>query len=314
MRFLIIGCTGFLGSNLVEVAALRGYAILGIGRSSKPAAWIGDYIQRRAIPDLDGIIRDFAPDAIVHAAGPASVDASFVAPVSDLNASVLTWIDTLDSVRRSGLRPVVFFPSSAAVYGNPEKLPTTEAAAIAPISPYGFHKAACELLAMEYSQCFGLDIIVGRFFSLFGDTQQRLLIWELYKQLAGPNAKVWVEGKGTESRDYLEVNDAATAVFELIHHQLGARNENSYTQGRTVVVNIASGEETNVLNLAQQLRDLVAPGKLICCRGNERRGSPERWRADVGRLHSLIPGWKFKPLSVALSECVAAWQKYPNVV
>jgi UDP-glucose 4-epimerase len=314
MRLLIIGCAGFLGSNLSEVGARRGYEILGISRSSKPAGWPGEYLQRQVISDLDGIIQDFAPDAILHVAGPASVDASFIVPVSDLHASVLTWINTLDSVRRSGLRPLVLFPSSAAVYGNPERLPTAEDAAIAPISPYGFHKAACELLALEYSQCFGLDIIVCRFFSLFGGSQQRLLIWELYNQLVGPNPTVWLEGKGTESRDYLDVNDATSAVFQLINRQLLARNEKSYAERHGLVVNIASGQETNVLDLAEQLRNLVAPEKRICCLGNERRGAPERWRADIGRLRSLIPGWESKPFSVALSECVAAWQNCQHVV
>jgi UDP-glucose 4-epimerase len=314
MRILIIGCAGFLGGNLAEVGARSGYEILGISRSSKPAAWPGEYLQRQVPLDLDGIIQDFAPDAVLHVAGPASVDASFIAPVSDLHSSVLTWINTLDSVRRSGLSPFVFFPSSAAVYGNPATIPISEDAAIAPISPYGFHKAACELVAQEFSQCFGLDIIVCRFFSLFGGSQQRLLIWELYSQLAGPNPTVWVEGKGTESRDYLDVNDATAAVFQLIKNRLRARNEKSYTQGRTLVVNIASGEETNVLDLAEQLRNLLAPEKRICCRGNERRGAPERWCADIGRLRSLIPGWQPKPFSEALAECVAAWQKCQHVV
>jgi UDP-glucose 4-epimerase len=314
MRLLIIGCAGFLGRSLSEVGARRGYEILGISRSSKPAAWPGEYLQRQVASDLDGIIQDFEPCAILHVAGPASVEASFVAPVSDLRASILTWINTLDSVRRSGLRPLILFPSSAAVYGNPERLPTAEDAAIAPISPYGFHKAACELLALEYSQCFGLDIIVCRFFSIFGHLQQRLLIWELYNQLAGPNPTVWVEGKGTESRDYLDVDDAAFAVFQLIDSQLRARNEKSYTEGHRLVVNIAGGRETRVLDLAEQLRNLVAPEKRICCGGNEMKGAPERWRADIERLRSLIPGWESKPFSLALSECVAAWQNCQHVV
>src|SRR4051794_2617771 len=118
MRLLITGCSGFLGRTIAQVAARRGHAILGISRSSKPAGWLGEYLQKALASDLDRIIRDFVPDAILHLAGPASVNSSFVAPLSDLNASVLTWINTLDSVRRSGVLPLVLFPSSAAVYGN----------------------------------------------------------------------------------------------------------------------------------------------------------------------------------------------------
>jgi UDP-glucose 4-epimerase len=314
MRLLIIGCAGFLGRNVSEAGKLRGYDILGISRSSQPAAWPGEYLQRQLTSDLDEIIRDFAPDAVFHLAGPASVEASFDTPVGDLHSSVVTWTNTLDGVRRSGLQPIVVFPSSAAVYGQTEILPMAEDGAIAPISPYGFHKAACELLALEYSRCFGLDTIVCRFFSIFGSSQQRLLIWELYEQLAGPNSVVWAEGKGTESRDYLHINDAMSAVLQLVDKQLQARSQKSHAGGHRLVVNIASGRETNVLDLAEQLRKLVAPEKRICWRGNTRRGAPERWCADIGLLRSLIPGWESKPFAVALSECVAAWQNSQNVV
>src|SRR5262249_52544890 len=159
-------------------------------------------------------------------------------PLDHLEADILTWANTLDSVRRSGLKPIVFFPSSAAVYGNPEKLPVTEDANLAPISPYGFHKAACELLATEYSECFGLDIIIARFFSTFGEGQRRLLIWELYRQLAAPGDAVVLNGTGKESRDYLEVTDAMTAVLEVIQHRIKELRPSS--TGNTVVVNIAS--------------------------------------------------------------------------
>jgi nucleoside-diphosphate-sugar epimerase len=314
MRLLIIGCAGFLGRNISQVGARNGHEILGISRSSKPAGWPGEYLQKDALSGLDGIIQDFAPAVILHLAGPASVGSSFVTPLDDLHASVLTWTNTLESVRRSGLLPLVLFPSSAAVYGNPQRLPISEAAVIAPISPYGFHKAACELLALEYSECFGLDILVCRFFSIFGVSQRRLLLWDLYKQFEGPDSVVWLEGRGTESRDYLEVNDATSAIFQLINSRLQARNEQSHAHGQTFVINIASGHETNVLDLAEQLRNLVAPEKRICCRGIDRRGDPERWSADIGRLRSLIPQWQPKGFSVALSECVAAWRNCQNVV
>jgi nucleoside-diphosphate-sugar epimerase len=209
--------------------------------------------------------------------------------------------------------PLVVFPSSAAVYGNPPVLPVPEDSAIAPISPYGFHKAACELLAKEYSECFGLDIVVCRFFSLFGVGQQRLLVWELYEQLAGSNSTIWLEGTGTESRDYLEISDAASALFHVVTNRLAARNQESHNGGQTFIVNIGSGEETNVLHLAVELRNLVAPEKQISCRGIQRRGAPQRWCADVRRLRSLIPEWQPKILSKSLSECVASWQKCHRV-
>ena len=63
---------------------------------------------------------------IVHAAGTASVGASFDKPLQDLQASVLTWASVLECVRRTALSPKIVFPSSAAVYGNPAYVPITE--------------------------------------------------------------------------------------------------------------------------------------------------------------------------------------------
>ena len=176
MRLLVTGCSGFLGGNISEAGARKGHDIIGIGRSGCPSGWPGEYLQRNLTSDFASVIQDYRPDVILHLAGPASVDASFLDPFGDQQASVLTWSNTLESVRRSGLSPLVLFPSSAAVYGNPHVLPVPENTAVVPISPYSFHKAACELLALEYSECFGLDIVVCRFFSLFGVSQQRLLI------------------------------------------------------------------------------------------------------------------------------------------
>src|SRR5689334_21865804 len=119
MRILITGCTSFLGRSFTQIGSQQGHGILGISRSTRPAGSPGEHLQRNSLADLDPVIQDFAPDAILHVAGPASVSSSFSAPVDDMESSVLTWTHILDSVRRSGLAPVVVFPSSAAVYGNP---------------------------------------------------------------------------------------------------------------------------------------------------------------------------------------------------
>jgi UDP-glucose 4-epimerase len=255
-------------------------------------------------PGLVATIRDFAPDVIWHTAGPASVSRSCEAPLDDLKAGLLPWANTLDCVRRARLRPLVIFPSSAAVYGEPASVPVQESARIAPISPYGFHKVACEALAREYADCFGLNVVICRLFSTLGAAQKRLLIWELYEQLIGPESTVWLQGSGTESRDYLGIDDIWSVLAELMQMKVPRKNA-----GELSVINIASGTETRVLNVAQQLRDLIAPTKAIRCRDIVLEGDPHRWRADVSRLRSLLPEWQPQPLSSALEDCVATWQK-----
>ena len=309
MKLLVTGCTGFLGASIGRMAASNGFEVLGIGRSNQPAAgWPGKYFQKDlACSDISTIIETFMPDVFFHAAGPASVSESFIAPIDDFQASLLTWVNALDSIRRSNLRPLVLFPSSAAVYGNPLVLPVREDAVIAPISPYGFHKAACELIAREYSECFGLDITVCRFFTIFGAAQRRLLIWDLFQQFAGPEQTVWLQG-GTESRDYFDIDDAGGILIRIICQNLNSQNKDCQ-QGRYRVVNIASGEQIKVLDVARQIRELVAPAKDVRCREQKMVGHPDHWCADISLLRSLVPNWQPKPFSRALSRCVAVWRE-----
>ena len=201
MRILITGSSGFIGGSLGRFAANAKHEVLGLARRSQADHdWPGKHqAVDVAHADISGIVSEFVPDMIFHGAGTASVSGSIESPLDDFRAAAVTWANVLDGIRRSGLRPVVMFPSSAAVYGNPKELPVREDAPVAPISPYGFHKAACELLAREYSECFGLTLVVCRIFSVFGPSQRRLLVWELFDQLSGPEPVVWLGGTGRES-------------------------------------------------------------------------------------------------------------------
>jgi UDP-glucose 4-epimerase len=303
VKIIITGSNGFLGSSFGRHAAHHQHQVLGIARASQPApGWTGEHAQADALnSDLAEIIKRFAPDVLLHAAGTASVGASLKSPLDDLRASVMTWANVLDSVRRSGVRPLVLFPSSAAVYGNPAEQPVREEMSNHPISPYGFHKSACELLAREYADCFGLRIIVCRFFSLFGAAQRRLFVWEIYRQLVSGNAEL--EGTGKEIRDYLHIGDAASALLNLA--KVSIANNGA---GDLLTINVASGIETRMIDLAEQIRGLVAPQKEIRCRGHERPGDPNAWCADISRLRSLIPHWQPRPLTQGLAECLADWQ------
>lgn len=301
MRLLITGISGFIGGSVGRYAAQRDHAVLGTGRADDGGdEWSGLYTRVVGPEDLATVIQEFRPDVVLNAAGTASVGASVEEPLHDFRGSVQTCADVLDAVRRSASRPLVVIPSSAAVYGNPASLPVAEDAALQPISPYGFHKAACELLAREYAECFDLNVLVCRFFSVFGSAQRRLLVWELYQQLSGPEKIAWLSGTGEETRDFLYIDDLADALLQLIDNF-------DQTKRNYLVVNVASGVETSVLRLAETLRDLVAPGKEIRCRGQQRKNDPLRWRADIALLESLLPSWRSRELKDGLSACATTW-------
>lgn len=299
MRLLVTGCHGFIGGSAGRVAARQGHDVLGVGRASQPdRQWPGTYRSLDvAHADLAEIIRAYEPDAILHAAGTASVAASLTHPLDDLRAAVLTWANLLDGVRRSGLRPLLLFPSSAAVYGEPETLPVSEDAPTAPISPYGFHKSACELLAREYCRCFGVDVVVGRLFSVYGPRQRRLLLWELFEAAAGPAPRIVMQGTGEETRDYLHVDDVAAAFLALAERR---------PPGLTVL-NIASGSAVRTRDLARLVMDAANVSKPVQALGATRPGDPAHWRAAIARLRDMAPV-AVRPLDEGIGQCVRAWQ------
>ena len=300
MRFLITGISGFIGGSFGRYAAQNGQVVIGTGRGNDGGnEWPGLYTHVNDPKNLATVIREFHPDVVVNAAGTASVGTSVEDPLADFRGSVQTCVDVLEAVRRSGNRPLVVILSSAAVYGNPASLPVSEDAALEPISPYGFHKVACEIVGREYAECFGLQVLVCRFFSVFGPAQRRLLVWELYQQLAGLEQIAWLNGTGAETRDFLYIEDLTAALLALVE-----KSSDPYS-----VVNVASGVETTILDLARTVCDAVAPDKEIRCRGVQRKNDPLRWRADISRLHDLLPSWRARSLNDGLAACVSAWRQ-----
>src|SRR5438067_383664 len=217
MKIAITGSRGFIGGSFARFAAKDGHELLGISRSSQPEHdWPGAHFHADTQhADLAPVLRTFQPDIFLHAAGAASVADSLADPLEDLRASALTFANALEGIRRADISPVIILPSSAAVYGNPASLPVSEDAPVAPISPYGFHKAACELLARESTECSGLRVLVCRLFSVFGERQRRLLVWEIFQQLAKSGEGVELQGLGTETRDFLHVDDVSSAFLGL---------------------------------------------------------------------------------------------------
>lgn len=306
MKVLITGSTGFIGASVGNYTAAAGHEVLGVGRAVKPGDdWLGSYQQLDLKTDqLSQLVRDWLPDAVFHAAGPASVISSLNDPLTDFHDAAVTCAHFFDAVRRSGHRPLIVIPSSAAVYGDPVTLPVNEEAELRPISPYGFHKVACELLAREAAQCFAQDVLICRFFSVFGLRQQRLLVWELYRQLLSSDETISLAGTGDESRDFLHIDDLAVALLQLIEGLVA--NPKS---GRCLTLNVASGEETSVRRIAELARGLLGATKQFEYQGTTRPGDPLRWRADITRLRSFLPAWQPAALETALRQCLGEWQK-----
>jgi UDP-glucose 4-epimerase len=299
MKVLITGSRGFLGQALGAVVAARGHDLIGLSRSAQPAAgWLGVHHCVDVVDDdLTEVVSRYEPDAIIHAAGPASVSESFLWPVANLRAGLMSWANVLDAVRRTGIPARSVLLSSAAIYGQPATLPVAENAPAQPISPYGYAKAMAEKLGDQYSSCFGLDVLTCRLFSVLGPDQRRLLVWEIYRQLSSADTdEVLLNGSSSSSRDYLHVRDVAAAVVELC--------ETAHTPA---VVNVASGDQSTVGQVASDVRAAAASTKPVRFLEKQTTGDPDHWQADISTLRGLLPYWQPRTLPAAVADCVAAW-------
>lgn len=298
-RMLITGISGFLGSSLGEHFAGKGVFIVGLSRreivSSFPSENIETNYERT---EITRVVKHFRPDVIVHAAGSSSVRDSLEKPSGDFSNSVALLQRLLEGVRLSGVRPKVVFPSSAAVYGDPDQIPVGENAPLRPISPYGYHKSMCEMLLEEYSRIFDIPSLVMRLFSVFGPRQKRLLIWELFDQFRN-RQKVVVEGTGDEARDYVHVADLARLTEQLL----------SRTEDVFLAVNVATGRATTVRELAYLMKKLLNTEKPIVFLGNARPGDPMKWQADVSRYEMLAKSKVNADFSSSLQECLLGWSE-----
>lgn len=280
---LVTGVTGFLGRYTAAHYQSLGWQVCGIGTRAEENAPPGlARYTRMELPstDLDDLVAKLAPEVCVHCAGRASVELSMTDPSADFRAGVDAVFNVLDALRRHSPRCRVVFLSSAAVYGNPGRLPIAESDTPRPISPYGFHKLIGEQLCLEFHRVYGLPTSAARVFSAYGPGLRRQVIWDVCRR-ALTEPVLTLRGTGEESRDFIHARDVAAALVLI--------GERADCQGEAY--NIASGSETKMAALSETI--LGKTGRLIPVEfdGVVHAGVPRNWRADVDKLMKI----GFKP-------------------
>lgn len=276
MKLLIIGSEGFIGGHLVHFYKAKGDTVFGADLLEQGRPGYSYFKLSRLSPELDELLQKDAFDICINAAGSGNVPYSMTHPLIDFEANTLDVIRILDAIRR--LQPACRYLhiSSAAVYGNPEKLPIHEDDKLLPISPYGWHKLMAENVCKEFTAIYGLYTAIVRPFSVFGPGLKKQLIWDMYQKItnAAQDAELELWGTGKESRDFIYVEALTEALDSVIRNS--AFQSDKY--------NIASGIETTIEELATFFVQAIGKPVHIRFNGHTRVGDPQNWRADVSRL------------------------------
>ena len=281
MKILIIGSKGFIGSNAFQYFGhhdVFGCDItLNLDNSSRYF-----YVDANN-PDYDTLFSEHFFDICINASGSANVAFSMEHPFLDFQSNVKNVFQLLNSFLKHNPNCKIINLSSAAVYGNPQKLPVVETDYKMPMSPYGFHKQMTELLMTEFSTIYQLRCCSVRIFSAYGPGLKKQLFWDIYQKSKNSDT-ITLFGTGKETRDFIFVEDVMKALEMII--------ENADFKGE--IYNLGCGEETTINQAAQQFIDVINPSLKLEFNNQVKEGDPTRWCADIDRLKALDTKIVFK--------------------
>lgn len=247
-KILVTGGAGFIGFHLTRRLLDLGadvtiYDNLSSGKmenvTDNPKAKFvkGDILDLKRLFSLEVF------DLIYHLAAQVVVPYSMENPTQDFETNARGTINVLEKARKDKTRLV--FASSAAVYGNPSKLPTPEDYGFHPFSCYGLSKVVGEEYSQIYSMQYGTEVTVVRFSNVYG-SRCHGVINDFLDKLQRDSTKLEIIGTGQQARDFVHVSDIADALVLTASEK---------AVGKTY--NLGFGETTKILELAKMILNIL---------------------------------------------------------
>ena len=248
-KVLVTGGAGFIGYHLCSKLSnntndLTIYDDLSSGKMENvkdvPKAKFvkGDILDLKTLCGLE------KSDLIYHLAAQVVVPYSMENPLIDFETNAKGTLCVLEKARKDDAKLV--FASSAAVYGNPTQLPTSEEYGFHPFSCYGLSKVVGEEYCNIYREQYGLDIVITRFANVYGLRCHGVIHDFLEKLAKNPN-KLEIIGTGQQSRDLVHISD----VVELLVKVGSLESANGQTY------NVGLGKTTKIIDLAKLMLQIL---------------------------------------------------------
>jgi UDP-glucose 4-epimerase len=298
MKILVTGGAGYIGSVTVEMLVETGASVvvldnlcLGHRAAVHPAATFeqADLADRAAV---DAVLARHRPDAVMHFAARSQVGESMRAPFRYLGDNVTCGLNLIESMVDHGVSRFIL-SSTAALFGEPTKIPIDEDERIIPGSPYGASKHILEQILEWTARIQGLRYAALRYFNAAGASEARgehhdpetHLIPLVLQVALGQREAITVFGDdyptrdGTCIRDYIHIIDLAQA------HILALR---ALDQGSRVY-NLGNGQGFSVMEVIETAR-AVTGHAIPHVMGERRPGDPAMLTADSQKIRREL-GW-----------------------
>ena len=298
---LVTGGAGYIGSHTTMALSDSGYTVVVLDDLStgnqdvipSDCAFIKGNAGDQTL--VTKIVREHKIDAVIHFAGSIIVEESVSNPLKYYSNNTMVSRNLIETCVNENIKHFIF-SSTAAVYGNPIKVPVMESDQLAPINPYGHSKAMTEQVLKDVSQCTSLNYIALRYFNVSGaDPQGRSgqiikqathLIKVACELAVGKREGMTIFGNdydtadGTCVRDYIHVSDLADVHVRALQYLQSNNNESR-------VLNCGYGKGYSVKEVLDTLQKIIGES-LNISQGGRRAGDPALLIADNSLLRSLM--------------------------
>jgi UDP-glucose 4-epimerase len=321
MPILVTGGAGYIGSHMVHALADAGESVVVLDNLSTGFPWalpagvplvIGDTGDQAGVAAL---LATHKIESIIHFAASIVVPDSVADPLGYYRNNTANSRSLIETAIGSGVKHFIF-SSTAAVYGNPAKMPVAEDDPLAPMSPYGSSKLMTEIMLRDAAAAHGLGHVVLRYFNVAGaDPQQRTgqstkgathLIKVAVEAALGKRDRMDVFGTdyptpdGTCVRDYIHVADLVAAHAAALKHLRAGKPSQTF--------NCGYGHGYSVLEVLEAVKR-VAGRDLPVTMAGRRPGDPAMIVADCSRIRQTL-GWvpKYDNLDTIVAHALA-WER-----
>jgi UDP-glucose 4-epimerase len=321
MTILVTGGAGYIGSHMVLELVDAGERVVVLDNLSAGFPWavakgvpliVGDSGDQALAA---GLIRDHGIDAIIHFAASVVVPDSVRDPLGYYRNNTVNSRALIECAIANGVRQFIF-SSTAAVYGDPAKIPANEETPTQPTSPYGWSKLMSEIMLRDAAHAHGLSHMILRYFNVAGGDPRRRagqsskaathLIKVAVETALGLRRKLEIFGTdyptpdGTCIRDYIHVSDLTRAHLDALRHLRAG--------GPSLTLNCGYGRGFSVREVIDTVKR-VSGVDFEVETAPRRPGDPARIVADAEKVRAMLG---FKPRFDNLATIVEhalAWER-----
>lgn len=294
--FLITGAAGFIGSHLADKLLNEGNKVIVVDNfcdfynpeikenNVKHNLSNPNYkLYRADIRDRNELAKVFNEnkiDVVIHLAAMAGVRPSIDNPIYYQEVNCMGTQNILEEMKAHNVKNLVM-ASSSSVYGNCKEVPFKENMIVDfAISPYAATKKANEVMTHVYHKLFDFNVIMLRFFTVFGPRQRPDLAINKFTRLMLNNEPIPMFGDGTTSRDYTYIDDIVDGIIRSCNY---VENNNDVYE----ILNLGNSSPVSLKEMINTIADVL--GKTPNIQELPMQpGDVERTFADISKAKKLI--------------------------